>query len=149
MFYIYSVRNSTIHFFKEDVSFRLLQQDGLKKWIRKAFKENKIDISELNYIFCSDKYLLRLNKEYLSHSYFTDIITFDNSTTKVMVEADIFISSDRVLANAKKFKTTFRDELHRVMIHGALHLMGYNDKSASEEKVMREAEDFWLEKRNF
>ncbi|MCX6274447.1 MAG: rRNA maturation RNase YbeY [Bacteroidetes bacterium] len=142
-------KKSPIHFFKEDVSFRLLKQEELKKWILLAFKKNETTVIDINFIFCSDKYLLKLNKEYLGHNYFTDIITFDNSKENGIVEADIFISSERVMANAKKFKTGFRDELHRVMIHGALHLMGYDDKTAKAEKAMRQAEEYWLSKRNF
>lgn len=142
-------KKSSIHFFKEDVSFRLLKQEALKKWILLAFKENETAVLGINYVFCSDKYLLKLNKEYLGHNYFTDIITFDNSKERGTAEADVFISSDRVMANAKKFKSTFRDELHRVMIHGALHLMGYDDKTIKTEKAMRQAEEYWLKKRRF
>lgn len=142
-------KTSSIQFFKEDVSFRLMNAEALKKWILLAFKKNETAVIGINYIFCSDKYLLKLNKEYLGHNYFTDIITFDNSKEKGTVEADIFISSERVAANAKKFKTGFRDELHRVMIHGALHLMGYDDKTTKAEKAMRQAEDYWLGKRGF
>lgn len=115
----------------------------------KLFKENKLVVEDINYIFCSDRYLLKMNKDYLSHNYYTDIITFDNSTSQGKVEADIFISSDRVRANAETFKSNFRDELHRVMIHGALHLMGFKDKNAKDEKAMRKAEEFWLAKRRF
>ncbi len=126
-----------------------MKPEALKKWILLAFKENETAVLGINYIFCSDKYLLKLNKEYLGHNYFTDIITFDNSKEKGTAEADVFISSDRVMANAKKFKSTFRDELHRVMIHGALHLMGYDDKTPKAEKAMRQAEEYWLRKRSF
>ncbi|CAN5509818.1 rRNA maturation RNase YbeY [soil metagenome] len=142
-------KKSPIHFFKEDVSIRLLNREALKLWIMKSFKENKLVVEDINYIFCSDKYLLKMNKDYLGHNYFTDIITFDNSTAKGKVEADIFISSDRVRANAKTFNSSFSDELHRVMIHGALHLMGYKDKNAKDEKAMRKAEEYWLTKRRF
>ncbi len=138
-----------IHFFKEDVSFRLNNQELLKSWVLGAFREKKITVQEINYIFCSDIYLLKMNKQFLNHNYFTDIITFDNSTEKGRVEADIFISYHSVLANAKKFKSAFRDELHRVMIHGALHIMGYDDKSVRKEKEMRIAEEYWLKKRKF
>ena len=138
-----------IQFFKEGVSFRLNHQDGLKKWILKVFHSGKVQVQSINYIFCSDRYLLKMNKEYLDHHYFTDIMTFDNSIEKNKVEADIFISIDRIAANAKEFNTTFRDELHRVMIHGALHLIGFSDKSKSEKQKMRNAEDEWLSKRNF
>jgi rRNA maturation RNase YbeY len=90
-----------------------------------------------------------MNKKFLHHNYFTDIITFDNSSEPGKTEADIFISIDRVQANAKKFKTPFKDELHRVMIHGALHLIGFDDKNAANKKKMRQAEDLWLAKRSF
>jgi probable rRNA maturation factor len=138
-----------IQFFKEDVSFRLLRQKHLKAWIIQAFRENKLAAGQVSYIFCSDRYLLKMNQKFLEHDYYTDIITFDNSTVKGMIDADIFISSDRVAANAKKYNTGFSDELHRVMIHGALHLMGYNDKNPRDEKIMRQAEEYWLKKRRF
>ena len=143
------VKDYPIHFFKEDVKFRLLHSNELKQWIFKAFKSNKKNIQQINYIFCSDQYLLQMNKQYLKHNYFTDIITFDNSSDPKKKEADIFISIDRVKANAKAFKIPFKDELHRVMIHGALHLIGYDDKKPENKKKMKRAEDAWLEKRGF
>ena len=147
--YLCAMSKTIIHFFKEGVRFRLQNQEPLKEWIESAFKKNKIKVESISYIFSSDKYLLKLNKDFLQHNYFTDIITFDNSNQKGKVEADIFISIDRVSANAKNFDTTFQNELHRVMIHGALHLMGYKDKTAPDKKKMRAAEEFWLKKRNF
>src|SRR5690348_4761099 len=102
-----------ILFFKEDVRFRFDGASALRPWIEKVFRKNNLKIQSLNYIFCSDKYLRKLNKEYLAHDYYTDIITFDNSEVKGKIEADIFISIDRVSANAKEFKTSFNDELHR------------------------------------
>ena len=140
---------SSIDFFKENVKFRILHADELKKWILKAFKTHKKNILQINYIFCSDKYLLAMNKKFLHHNYFTDIITFDNSTMPGIIEADIFISVDRIRANAEKFRTLFKDELHRVMIHGALHLIGFNDKKPSQKKEMQVAEEVWLAKRKF
>ena len=140
---------SSIDFFKENVKFRILHADELKKWILKAFKTHKKNILQINYIFCSDKYLLAMNKKFLHHNYFTDIITFDNSTVPGIIEADIFISVDRIRANAEKFRTLFKDELHRVMIHGPLHLIGFNDKKPSQKKEMQEAEEIWLGKRKF
>ncbi len=137
------------HFFKEGVKFRFQNQEALKEWIESAFKKNRTKVESISYIFCDDKYLLKLNKDFLQHNYFTDIITFDNSEQKEKIEADIFISIDRVTANSKKFNTTFQNELHRVMIHGALHLIGYSDKTRKDERVMREAEEYWLNKRNF
>jgi rRNA maturation RNase YbeY len=136
-----------IHFFKEEISFRLQHSADLQKWISRAVHHHKFKIEQINFVFCSDKKLLALNKKFLKHNYFTDIITFDNSLEKKRIEADIFISVERVKANSKKFKTTFKDELHRVMIHGVLHLLGYSDKAKKDVVKMREAEDFWLGKR--
>jgi probable rRNA maturation factor len=148
--YICAMNNdSPIHFFKEDVKFRLLHSNELKEWILRAFRSNKKNIQQINYIFCSDQYLLKMNKQYLKHNYFTDIITFDNSSDPKKKEADIFISIDRVKANAAAFNISFNDELHRVMIHGALHLIGYDDKTPANKKKMKLAEDAWLEKRGF
>jgi len=143
------MKESPIDFFKEEVSFRLLHSDELKRWILQTFKSHKKNVQHISYIFCSDKYLLSMNKKFLQHNYFTDIITFDNSTEPGRINADIFISIDRVKANAKQFDSTFKDELHRVMIHGALHLAGFDDKNTAAKKKMRLAEDAWLEKRKF
>jgi probable rRNA maturation factor len=140
---------SPIYFFKENVRFRLNYSDELRKWIEKAVQHHGFKIKSLNYIFCSDKYLLKLNKQFLQHDYFTDIITFDNSTEKKNIEADVFISVDSVKNNAEKFGTSFRNELHRVMIHGALHLVGYKDKNEKDISKMKEAEELWLGKRKF
>ena len=133
-----------IYFFKEDIRFRLNHAGILKKWIGSFFSHQQITIQNINYIFCSDKYLRRLNKKYLQHDYFTDIITFDNSVEKGRIVADIYISTDRVRTNAKKYKTTFGDELRRVIIHGALHLAGHDDKTEKQKRAMRMEEDFWL-----
>ena len=138
----------SITFFKEKVRFRLDRREALEKWIASAFRAHKVPVGQINYIFCSDPYLLKMNKQYLQHDYFTDVITFDNSEDEKKV-ADIFISVDRVKSNALKYNTTFRDELHRVMIHGALHLMGYGDKSESKKREMKKQEDVWLERRGF
>jgi probable rRNA maturation factor len=143
------IRNSRIQFFKEGVRFRILHGEAVKQWILKAFRENKTDVQQVNYIFCSDRYLLRLNKDFLGHRYLTDVITFDHTVEEGKVEADIYISTERVADNAQKFNTGFTGELHRVMIHGALHLMGYNDKKTGDKEAMREAEDHWLSRRRF
>ena len=141
--------SSKIQFHKENVQFRLNKQAELKSWIYAAIKAHGYSVLSINYVFCSDKYLLKMNKQYLHHNYYTDIITFNNSSEAKKLEADIFISIDRVKENGEKFKTIFNDELHRVMIHGALHLVGYNDKNKSGQAKMREAEDYWLGKRKF
>jgi rRNA maturation RNase YbeY len=138
-----------INLFKQEVQLRLIHQQDLMQWIHSALKKYGYSVENINYIFCTDKYLLKLNKKYLGHNYFTDVITFNNSAEKKKLEADIFISIDRIRDNAKKYNTSFTDELHRVMIHGALHLAGFNDKNAVQQKKMREAEDLWLGKRKF
>jgi probable rRNA maturation factor len=141
--------NHPIHFHKENVHFRLTKQEELKKWIASAIKSYGYSMQVINYIFCSDKYLLKINQQYLKHNYFTDIITFNNSSEEKKLEADIFISIDRVKANAVQYKTTFNDELHRVMIHGALHLVGFDDKKSSKQAEMSMEEDKWLARWNF
>ena len=98
----------------------------------------------INYIFCSDDYLLKINKEYLNHDTLTDIITFDNSEEEGKIEADIFISIDRIKENALSLKKDFDQELHRVIIHGLLHLLGYNDKTDDDKAEMRKKEDACL-----
>jgi rRNA maturation RNase YbeY len=92
---------------------------------------------------------LQLNRQFLHHNYFTDIITFDNSIGKNKIEADIYISVDRVKVNAKRFKVAFDNELHRVLIHGILHITGFDDKSEQKSDEMKKAEDYWLSKRGF
>ena len=138
-----------ILFHKENIKFRLNNRTELSEWLNTAVRYYSYQIIAINYIFCSDKYLLKINKQYLNHNYFTDIITFNNSADKKYLEADIFISLDRVKANSLKYKTTLNDELHRVMIHGALHLAGCSDKGKSQQARMRKAEDLWLGKRKF
>jgi rRNA maturation RNase YbeY len=133
-----------INFFKEDVTFTLREQSRLKTWIRKAFRKEKRRFESLNYIFCSDTYLLQLNKQYLRHNTFTDIITFDTRLTPEELSADIYISVERVLENAHSFQSGFQNELKRVIIHGALHIMGYSDKSQAEKSIMRKKEDAYL-----
>ena len=135
-----------ISFFKQDIAFRLNKKEQLCKWITSAAKKEGFEIVELNYVFCSDPYLKKMNVKFLNHNYFTDIITFDNSMVKKKIVGDIFISIDTVRFNAKQYATTFDNELHRVMIHGLLHLTGYKDKSPADQKKMRMMEDFWLKK---
>jgi len=106
-------------------------------------------LKELNYIFCSDAYLLQINQQYLNHDTYTDIITFDNSETEKVITGDIFISIERIRENAAKYNITEADELHRVIIHGALHLLGYKDKTAVTKQKMTEKEDFYLSRRGF
>jgi rRNA maturation RNase YbeY len=140
---------NNIHFFKEDIRFRLICRQHLVNWIGKAVRENNYELIAVNYIFCSDRYLLKLNKKYLDHHFKTDIITFDNAVSKKKISGDIFISIERVIKNAARYEVTFNDELNRVMIHGILHLLGYRDKTLKERAGMRRLEDDWLKKRNW
>ncbi len=118
--------------------------EQLTTWIAAMAKAENVPLGDLNYVFCSDAYLLDMNKQYLDHDYFTDVITFPMDDESIF--GDIFISTDRVTDNAKTLGVDPHKELLRVMIHGALHLAGYGDKSPEEEKVMREKEDFYLVK---
>jgi probable rRNA maturation factor len=143
------MKDIRIFFFKEEIKFRLIKQKELKQWILKNIQSNKKTLSNLNFIFCSDKYLRSINKKHLGHNYFTDIVTFDNSEMSGIISGDIYISIDRLKANALSFNNSFEDELHRVMAHGVLHLIGYGDKTNSQRKEMKFQEDLWLEKRKF
>lgn len=135
-----------ISFFFEDTSFFLTKkkQTQIKTWIIKSAKTYSYTIKHLNYIFCSDAYLLEINRLYLQHNTFTDIITFNLSEKSEEIQADIFISIERVTENAKVFRTSFSEELLRVIIHGVLHLVGYKDKSLDEKTEMSEREDFHI-----
>lgn len=130
-----------IQFFDEDSGFKLKDKNLHKKWLKEIATKEGYQIGELTYIFCTDEYLFNINVEYLNHDTYTDIITFDNSEDEEMIEGDIFISIDRVKENAIKEDIEFYKELHRVMSHGVLHLMGYKDKSKEDIKLMREMED--------
>lgn len=138
-----------IHFFTEDISFSLKQKGLIRKWIKQTIKDESHKLAELNFIFCSDPYLLSINQQYLNHDTYTDIITFDNSDEEGLIIGDIFISIDRINENAASFKTNPEDELHRVMIHGTLHLLGYPDKGKEAKAIMTQKEDFYLSKRGF
>lgn len=113
----------------------------LKPWLKAIAAKEQFIIKELNYIFLNDAELLKINIKYLNHDTFTDIITFDNSETKGKIESDVFISLERVEANAATFNTTFENELYRVLAHGLLHLCGYNDKKKSDVELMRRKEE--------
>ncbi len=114
------------------------------QWLNTIAENYEYHIEELNYIFCSDDYLLQINRQYLQHDYYTDIITFDNSEDESTISGDIFISVDRIKENAVYYSTTFDKELRRVIAHGLLHLIGYGDKNKEEQIVMRKNEDACL-----
>ena len=138
-----------INFFEEDITYQLKNKNKVRRWITDTIIAEGLKLKELNYIFCSDGYLLQINQQYLNHDTYTDIITFDNSTQEGSIVGDIFISIDRIRENATKFNVSESEELHRVIIHGALHLLGYKDKTTVTKQKMTEKEDFYLTRRNF
>jgi len=126
--------------FNSETSFTLKNQKKLVKWISDVISSEGFQVGEINYIFCNDSYLNKINQEFLNHDTFTDIISFDYTLGKE-VGGDIFISIERVLENAEKFNEVFENELYRVMIHGILHFMGHKDKTKKEKTLMRTKED--------
>ena len=138
-----------ISFFEEDIQFKLKNKAQVRQWITDTIIAEGYKLKELTYIFCSDAYLLQINQQYLDHDTYTDIITFDNSEEEGKITGDIFISIERIRENAKKFSVSETDELHRVIIHGSLHLLGYKDKTAASKEKMTQKEDEYLSKRSF
>lgn len=126
--------------FNFENDFRLENEGLVSNWVSRIVEQEKFTLGEINYIFCDDDYLHKLNVEFLDHDTFTDIISFDYAVGKTL-HGDIFISTERVLENAGDFGVSFEEELNRVMIHGILHFCGYKDKSDSESKLMRQKED--------
>lgn len=133
-----------ISFHNADISFALKNKIVLKKFIAETFYQECGKKLSATYVFCSDEYLLGINRSFLQHDYYTDIITFPLSDTPRKVESEIYISVDRVRDNARKHKVQEEQELWRVIFHGALHLAGYQDKTRAQEKTMRAKEDEWL-----
>ncbi len=133
-----------IRFFSEGISFRLKHPTVTANWIRRVVQNEGYLVDSLDYIFCSDEYLSTLNLNFLRHKTLTDIITFDYADTPGSIAGEVYISIPRVKENAAKFKQAFDQELHRVIIHGVLHLLGYNDKKSTEKAKMREKEEACL-----
>lgn len=134
---------SVSFFFEHTVTLR--HRNILKQFIFRLFRSEGKKLEYLNYIFCSDERVLEINRTYLKHDYYTDIITFELQPKGEPIEGDIFISVERVADNAQQLGQTRTRELHRVIFHGALHLCGYRDKTAKEEKLMRQKEDHYLD----
>lgn len=133
-----------INFFSEEINFSLPKPRKTATWIKDVIAHESHLLKLLNFIFCSDEYLMKINRQYLRHDTYTDIVTFDNSEPTGGLEGDIFISVDRVKENAMNLHAPFYQELHRVIIHGVLHLMGYSDKTKAKQKEMRNKEDACL-----
>lgn len=130
-----------LRFFTEDIKFSLPEKPQTRTWLKELAAQEGFKIGELNYIFCSDDYLLQVNRDHLDHDYYTDIITFDNSEDEDRLEGDIFISVDRVRDNAQTLNVPEEQELRRVLAHGLLHLSGYGDKTETEATEMRRKEE--------
>ncbi|MEL0651785.1 rRNA maturation RNase YbeY [Algibacter sp. TI.3.09] len=129
--------------FNYEIDFNLEEEEVVSKWIIDAISNEGFKLEEINYVFCDDEYLHKLNVEFLDHDTLTDVISFDYSVGKI-VQGDIFISVERVIDNAKDFEVKFDSELKRVMVHGVLHYCGYKDKTESDASLMREKEEYYL-----
>lgn len=135
---------ASINFFSQKPRFKLSNPKKVTAWIKNTIKKEGKALVSLNYIFCTDEYLHEMNVQFLKHDTLTDIITFNYNPSKTEIEGEVYISIDRVRENAKSFETDFQTELNRVIIHGVLHLIGYNDKNKSQKAIMREKEDSYL-----
>ena len=137
-----------IQFFTEDTAYQVTRKAALKAWIKETISFENYKTGGISIILCSDAYLLAINRQYLQHDTYTDIVTFDSSEKDDIIAGDIFISIDRVQENAAEFGVPEVDELHRVIIHGILHLCGYGDKKKAEKARMTAKEDFYLGQRS-
>ncbi|MBR6660681.1 MAG: rRNA maturation RNase YbeY [Bacteroidales bacterium] len=134
-----------INYFFEDTNFKFNKRRATSKWLKSAIALENKKLGDISIIYCSDDYLLEINKQYLSHDYYTDVITF-NYCEGDLISGDIFISVDTIKANAEEYGASFDNELCRVMVHGILHLIGYDDDCESNQLIMRQKEDFYLER---
>lgn len=134
----------SIAFNHADKKVSLTQRNALKLFITKTVRKEGLTIADLQYVFCSDKYLLDINRQFLDHDYYTDIISFDLSEVKGELVAEVYISIDRVRDNAKQLGTSIKEELLRVIFHGALHFCGYKDKKPKDAAIMRAMENKWI-----
>ena len=134
-----------VFFHNEDVDFPIQQKNKKKRWLKDVIEHLDFKLGNISVIFCSDDYLLRLNKKHLNHNYYTDVITFNYCSNKT-ISGDIFVSVDRVRAFSIDTNTSFLSEINRVIVHGVLHLCGFDDKKADEILRMRKLEDLYLTK---
>ena len=133
----------SIQYFNEDIAFPKVKKRITSSWIKHVISIEEKRVGDISFIFCSDEYLLDVNRKFLNHDYYTDIITFDDVEGNV-INGDIFISVDRVKENSIEFETSFDNEVHRILIHGVLHLLGYKDKAKKDKHLMTEKEDLYL-----
>lgn len=134
-----------VDFFSDGIDFSLDNSSSLSNWLEASVVCEGFEMGDVNVIFCSDDYLLNMNKQFLEHDYYTDVITFDYSEDSI-ISGDLFISIDRVTENAVLYQQIFQVELNRILIHGVLHLCGYEDKETNLKELMTSKEDFYLNK---
>ena len=139
---------TTVSFHSEQTDYSVSNESQIADWLISVCQKEGKSLSEISIILCSDDYLLEVNRQYLNHNYYTDVITFDYSE-ETAISGDIFISIDRVKENAQSFATKMVDELHRIIVHGILHLLGYTDKTIGAKEEMTSKEDFYLSLRAF
>ena len=133
----------SIQYFSEDVPFPKIGKRIASNWIKSVIINEEKLVGDISFIICSDEYLLEVNKKYLAHDYYTDVITFDYVENN-LISGDIFISIDRVKENSVEFSSDFMNEFRRILVHGILHLIGYKDKTKSDKLLMTQKEDFYL-----
>ena len=139
-------KQDVVNFYFEEALPKPARRQNLRNFLALLVKNEKKKLRELNYVFCSDRFLLNINRQYLKHNYYTDIISFDLSNSPTEIAGEIYISAKRVKDNARQLRQPFQKELHRVIFHGALHLCGYQDKTEKEQAQMRRREDYYLQK---
>ena len=139
---------SEIHFFNEDVNYRLRDKKKIRNWVINTIDNEGYELESINFIFTSDSYLHKINVDYLSHDTYTDIITFEYNENGLPILSDIYISLDRCRENAKTLKLSLTNEVHRIIIHGVLHLLGYKDKNKKDKDLMTSKEDYYLSLRS-
>ena len=137
-----------LNFFSEEITFRLRDKKKLRKWIMKTIQNEGGEYETINFIFTSDSYLHKINIDYLQHDTYTDIITFEYNEGDLPIISDIYISIDRCKENAKVYSIRLRDEIHRIIIHGVLHLLSYKDKTKKDKELMTSKEDYYLSLRS-
>jgi len=139
---------SNIHFFSEDLNYRLRNIKRIRQWILHTIEKEGEELDTINYIFTTDQYLHKINVDYLNHDTFTDIITFEYNAEEEPILSDIYISLDRCKENAKELNIPLTTEIHRILIHGVLHLLGYKDKNKKDKELMTSKEDYYLSLRS-
>lgn len=134
-----------INFYSEDIDLPNIDFEQIKSWLHDVIGNHLKSVGNITYVFCSDNYILSINKQFLNHDYYTDIISFNYSSQR-LISGDLFVSLDTVKSNSELFGSDFNIELSRVIVHGVLHLLGWDDKTDEERIVMREKENYWLRK---